>query len=451
MISRSPHHSLRILSFFAAPLLLCCTLPTLADPPLPAAVPAVQNHPPAPVLNVGCSWFPTPFSQASNSPGYIDVNASYFVATLPTSPTPDTQIIIEGQYPQVRYFSFETARAYSFFSAIDQIADAELIPEEGGVPNANPASIPNSNNYQDHYKITVLFQHPPKDHRPPNTVYVGESRADTPTPPQIVMRQYLPNANSGYSNLDPALLPTLTYVGPLGTIPLTATPDTTACATLQKEFSYLATQGGIFLNPLPASPVAFIAPVFYGSALPYPNQDTAYLESLTSAAYGDMVVVRVKVPTTPATAKNGRPPEVRYWSICQNYLHKTFAVDCLSDSDVVAADDGYTTIVISPTEKRPPLASTQYGYNWMAWGDQPSACSPIREILPAPNFKGSYQNSVDQWWLPLKVSLGSHAPEISYCDSATFNTYAPQGGLTLMKNCRAAHAAKYGHTGGDGG
>ena len=386
-------------------------------------------------LNVGCDWLPQPWDTETSNNGYLDSHASYYLALLPSSPGPDTEIIIEGTYPQVRYFSFQVSSGYSFSNLVDQISDAKIYPEEGGSPNPNPAALPPSNGYTNHYRLTIKFIDPPAE-REPNTLYAG---ARTGALPQITFRRYL--ANPGVSVEDPADLPTLTYVGPKGTIPLSQTPEQSACKALNNYFK-LVLGTGVIVNPVVyPSPTPVFTPIFFIKLIPYPNADSPYLEALTSQV-SDMVVVRVKLPVTPVLPPGTNTPEARYWSICQNERFSTANVACIADSEAVAQADGYSMFVISPDAKRPPLATTDNGYNWMPWGSSYNAYVAMRETLPAPDFPGSYSIANQYWWKPMSQTIPGYEPESTYCDLATFNANAAIGGETLIQACRAAYVGQ---------
>ena len=388
------------------------------------------------LLKVGCPWFSMPISTQTYNTGYLDSHASYFVATLPTAPSADTQIIVEGSYPQVRYFSFQLSRAYSFSNLVDQLADADLTPVEGGAPNADPAALPDSNNYQNHYRVTIRFADPPAV-REPNTLYAG-TPAEQTNFPQVIFRRYL--GNPGYDVLSRDDLPSLTYVGPLGTINFNNTPDAQACKVLQNALNNSQASKWAY-NPFPALPTAVFTPVWFIDAIPYPNADSAYLQALPSTKYAPLVVIRVKLPVTPLLPPETNTPDVRYWSICQYELHSTAMVGCLADTEVTAQADGYAVFVISPPAQRPALATQDAGYNWIDWGDQPDAYVALREILPSPGFLGSYQLANNTFWLPLKTTIGDFAPQSTYCDPATFAANATAGGQPLIDACRSAYAA----------
>lgn len=380
-------------------------------------------------LNVGCSWFSTPFTTDTYNVGYMDTHASYYVAALPTTPTSDTEIIVEGRFPAVRYFSFQLTLSRTYSNLLDQIPDAELYSEEGGAPNPNPAVVPESHGNTDHYRIVIKFQPKPAV-RENNTLYAGLPTGNGI--PQIVFRRYL--ADAGHTVLDTADLPALTYVGPLGTIPLTQTPDAKTCIGLDKV---LVQSSGNAVNPARPSPWVHFSPVWYVANVPYPNADSDYLQSLPSTKYGEMVVIRAKPPITPVPPPATVVPEVRYWSICQNVLRDTSTVACLADPDILSGSDGYATFVVSAT--RPAQATAELGYNWLPWGTAANGYIPLRETLPSPDFGGSYAKATSQYWLPLSTTLGDYAPQITYCDSATFAANAAAGGAALFKACQTAH------------
>lgn len=141
----------------------------------------------------------------------------------------------------MRYFSFQLTLSRTYWNLLDQIPDAELYSEEGGAPNPNPAVVQESHGNTDHYRIVIKFQTKPAV-RENNTLYAGLPTGNGI--PQIVFRRYL--ANAGHSVLDTADRPVLTYVGPLGTIPLTQTPDAKTRIGLDKV---LVQSSGNALNP----------------------------------------------------------------------------------------------------------------------------------------------------------------------------------------------------------
>ena len=389
------------------------------------------------LLKVGCPWTSSAVNEQTHNFGFPDTHANYVLALLPTNPTPDTTITISGSYPQVRYFSFQIDDGSGFDNLVDQLPDADLIPVEGGTPDSNPAALPDTGGYSYHYRITVRFEDAPAQ-REPNTLYAGATQDAYSK--KILFRLYLPNPGVNAAGGVP--LPTLTYDGPWGHVDLDQTPDGRRCTIIDERYGNIHQLPAFFAV---SSRVPRFKPVYSIQSVPFPNADAHYLRSAPGESYADMVVVRAKTPTTPALPPAVvADPDVRYWSICQNGLSSGAVFGCLADTEVVTQSDGYFVTVISPPDKRPAEATADQGYNWLPWGDESDALVALRQILPNPAFPGDYEHAIAAKFLePISQSLGVWAPEITYCDAATFSANAAAGGETLIQACRAAYLASY--------
>ena len=158
--------------------------------------------------------------------------------------------------------------------------------------------------------------------------------------------------------------------------------------------------------------------------------------------YGEVVVIRLKQSITPGTVVTPPlPPEVRYWSLCQYHVSTTAVLSCLSDRDVITQADGEQVIVLSPIVLRPAFAVASRGYNWMEYGSKPNEILGLRQLLPHPDFAGNFLKAIAQPEVPVSATLGEYAPDITYCDKATFDAYALQGAQAVMAACKLATAA----------
>jgi len=420
----------RLHGFVAAPLAVAASLGILATPST------------AMELAVGCPWVPEAININTNNFGYPDAAANYSAAVLPTSPEPGSIVVIKGQYPQARYFSFQIADGFQLGNLTDQIPDEALISDLGYGPNTDPAELPAANHYgyDDHYQITIRFEDAPVPPatRAPNTLYAGVPNADDPYNKQLVMRLYLPNPDKDIFGDVP--LPDLILQTPARSIDFDQTTDALQCAGMTMLWNSI--QGLVILAVGLPNPV--FKPVTSGanSAGLYPNGDSTYLRAVTSSKYGQLVVVRTKAasypPLPPATSSN---VDVRYWSLCENELNSTHGVGCVADRDMVLQADGTGTTVISADENRPTTATAGNGYNWITWGGQTNAFVVLRQILASPDFPGNYQLAVDSPNTPLPTTLGEWAPDITYCDIATFDANSTAGGAAVMSACKAAASA----------
>lgn len=379
---------------------------------------------------VGCPWMK---AYSSNGKGAVDSNAAYWSSLMPNNVAAGTTVQIYGTYPQLRFFNFTI---YHNGALIDHLADSDLVPEEGGPANPSVAAIPYSNNYTDHYRITIKYQDVPVV-REPNTLYAG---SDTSLARLLIMRNYLPN--SGVSVTGGVGLPTETQINPDGSSQrYDTTSSNLACPVLETLDSFvfwftLPTPGIASKNPQYA-----IVPMSQYSSInlfpAYANSDAGYGYLTVAPQFGDMVVTRAKLPATPGRVSDPASLQTRYFSICEYQSTNRLVLGCLDDQQLTVQDDGYFTLVTSTAAKRPALANPANGYNWLPFPNTVNkTLYIIREVLPNADFTGNYQTASGASD-PL-AALGEWAPLATYCDSATFNANAASGGAKLFAACQAS-------------
>jgi hypothetical protein len=421
-----------------AAALLVSTIGFAAGIDLPATTDGLLEsiNPKLLAVTVGCPWVGGIDDEGQNT-GFPDKAATYYTVTIPTRAAPGTEYRIEGRFLQARYFSLQSYDGFRAGNLIDSLPDALLHPDQGGEPAASPAVLPESGGYTYTYTARIKYQDKPAAaDREPNTLYVG---ADTNTGAflkNIVFRSYLMNPGVAEPALDD--LPRVIYAGPNGEIDLQDTPDQTSCMLNGLGWKTLKVfpAGGLSDANLDFKPVTERDTTGF-----YHNADAYYLRAGPGRSYSDMVVVRLKSPRVPALPPLVvEDPDVRYWSLCQYMNFTTAVVDCVADRNATLDADGYANIVISPEAKRPPLARPEHGYDWLPWGDTTTAMVGLRQLLVRPDFAGSYGRFVADPDRPIEDVLGEWAPDITYCDSATFAATAPQGGAALMAACKSAYS-----------
>ncbi len=79
----------------------------------------------------GCSWPLETTGSGLTNVAYPDTNATYW--TMPLDRSRWKSMIIEGEYPQARFFSFVSYTANG--AAVDDIVDVDIDPDSG---SANP-------------------------------------------------------------------------------------------------------------------------------------------------------------------------------------------------------------------------------------------------------------------------------------------------------------------------
>jgi hypothetical protein len=116
-------------------------------------------------------------------------------------------------------------------------------------------------------------------------------------------------------------------------------------------------------------------------------------------------------------------------------------VACLADREFTAQQDGTITTVISTAAKRPAKATPAFGYNYLPWGPASQVLVYLRQILADPSFVGNYNLAKGKSGADLTAALGEWAPDISYCDTQTFEATSDQGGAALIAACKANYKA----------
>lgn len=411
------------------------SLPTLPLPGGLDALGALLTRDPraASGLRVGCAFFPR--SRDRNT-GFEDANAVYQIANVPLALPDGASLRIEGTFQPVRYFSLQSYDGPQGGNLIDSLPDARTMPTSGLPLNPNPALLPAAA-YGQPYTVTLRYRDPPANlaDREPNVLYMGAPKtgySPTRASKQIIYRTYLANPGIDATTLP---VPRLIYSGATGEIPLEQTPDQARCNLINTlENSFASPNPAVF----PTRDIKFVPIANTGSTVFYPNGDIYYLRASAATYYGDMVVLRTKkMPAPPLPPLVDPNTQVRYWSFCHYNLATGAYADCRSDRELVTQPDGYQVIVLSTAAKRPPFATEANGYNWLAWGSSNTELFALRQMLSAPGFPGNYAQAFNDPTLPVSMTLGVWAPQISYCDAATFAMSAPSGGDVLLANCMA--------------
>lgn len=136
----------------------------------------------------------------------------------------------------------------------------------------------------------------------------------------------------------------------------------------------------------------------------YDNRSVKYAVGPINAAYGKVLVLKGKLPTTPATGPKVRTMgsgQMRYWSICQNGSPvATNGIDCVSDADLkpLLRKGRKYTIVVSRKVDRPKNATAKCKVAWLNWGDKKDSLGRrtgtllLRNLGTDPGFTKSLQN-----------------------------------------------------------
>ena len=138
------------------------------------------------------------------------------------------------------------------------------------------------------------------------------------------------------------------------------------------------------------------------------NPSSRYVETYVDRGFGEVLVLKGKLPTTPRTWKGNTsvPPvdyQLRYFSICPQESLGTWRVgDCIFDEELAAPgldENGFYTLVLSRPSFRPTNATEECGYSWTTPPPAGDGLGDIflyniwtRFMLPSPNFAETAQN-----------------------------------------------------------
>lgn len=336
-----------------------------------------------------CSWPVESTGSGITNVAFPDTDATYWL--MPINTTQWSAMIIKGQYPESRFFSFVTY--FETGGAVDSIVDANINPDPGSANPFMPGQASEPQNY------TVTIDGNTSDSA--NHIHWGNTELT-----YVLYRIYV--ADKGLGRMAGAPLPEVTLVDNDGNAypihgcpslqPATQLPGLTAL--LEKiESAVPGTTSCPSSQESQQNAVAFVTNTSGGHFLP--NPVTTYVAARGLCLEPDrVVVVRGKAPVFPDTYNGGsifQPAipggiQMRYWSMCNNDQKFPYpVVACEADYATQLDGQGFYTYVISPKEAgQAPHAPPSWvppDATWLPWGDQTAPNALLfREMLPMPNF-----------------------------------------------------------------
>jgi hypothetical protein len=352
-----------------------------------------------------CSWPMEVTGQGLSNVAYPDTDATYWVMPVDTSAW--KSMILTGQYPQSRFFSFTAYYSTQQTSprVVDSIIDADIAPDAGSSNPFAPGTAAAPHNY------TVTFD--------ANATGTGNHVAwasDQTT--YVIYRLYV--ADKGLAREAGAPLPTLTLVDTSGNQhPVAQCSSAIRVAAELKEW-LRAVQSSSVAETCPMTTPHSGAVTFTGSgggggAGGFPNPVTKYYSAPNLCLQsGQVIVVRGQAPDFPNTYNGGTIYQpvfpgsirVRYWSMCNNKeVTPGPVVACMADYATQLDDQGFYTYVVSYEETGAdlwtPPSWLPAGATWLRWGDPLiQSALTFRDMLPEAGF----------------TLTGSYLPTAVYCD-----------------------------------
>ncbi|HET6154602.1 MAG TPA: hypothetical protein VFE15_16790 [Marmoricola sp.] len=405
-----------------------------------------------PARDRSCAWILEPSADKENIL-FPDLATRYLGAVVPVPP--GGSIELTGEFPHARYMSLQT---YSLaLQTASNLHDDQIDPDPGSINPFRVGADRTATNRK--YTVRVVNGRAPASGGPANTLY-NNSTDGTKYGIALAYRIYLPDRAAGPFGGVPA--PAITIVLKNGTrIPFPTCPD--PLPDLMPVTTFLASLG----LEVPLPPLGLLAPKQphfmryvnvvqtyatdptenqYTSSTLTPlvaaltsklpgglgeNADNKYVYAYLSQEWGNVLVLRGKMPTTPRTydgeavATGGQ--QMRYWSLC-TASRTTQTYGCVDDEHVQVDKDGYFTVAISTAADRPANAIDACGISWLPWGIDPKGIAYMRNMLPNPTFAHAVQNAS---YGTEKQVMGDYYPTGTY--------YATPKAFAQAVGCRSAN------------
>jgi hypothetical protein len=393
---------------------------------------------------------------------YPDQGSTYFVGQfhLPKG----ASLTIRGEFPHARYFSYTVAAQLGNgqLGNGDFLRDNEIQPDEG---SHNPFHRTSHRDVTPRKYILKLVQGdaPPREERPHNTLYTSSDSEDAAI--HLALRHYIPDA--GYDGTGNAELRQSQIYG-LPEVVLNL-PDGTQltgpamCKALRcsKDGESHGYSLGDWLSLVkgssdPTNAPAVPTPAFQrfwdtnynvtGSFVTDPakrvqqyppnseggfanNPDTIYLTASFSLYFGQVVVIRGKMPTHPKTRHHQETwpldAQVRYWSVTTGGSAPSGAGwASVFDEEVPLDEHGNFTLVMSWPEDRPKNATKENGVAWIDFGNGEGHYIGARSWVNVVYFR--YMNPNPDWpHSPAKIPVPTQEQPIPQ-DAAVMQEYYPR-------------------------
>ena len=371
-----------------------------------------------------CFWFgPATIDNPATNLAYPEQSAVYWGARfrLPAGAT----LVLDGKYPHARFMSLN---AYLDKGSTDDLFDTEIKPNKGSV---NPYKVGASRYARNRaYRVAV----PGPNTTPRGYANVLESPADGTKIQELIYRVYMPDTAGDRS---------------VGSLPKPSVRlksgkvlrGTKACRLINDSKRYFTMQTmppniyTALVNTAGADPasnpsqdpprwekyfnLSLALSVFsYGAndesgrvtakalgeqGAYYDNLAVKYTVAPINQAFGKVLMLQGKLPTTPSSGKAVKKMgsgEMRFWSICTNSSPvETQGIDCVNDAELKGLTDSQRdyTIVVSRAADRPTEAVAGCNVAWLDWGDaqdilgRDSGTLVLRNLASDPDFAHSTQ------------------------------------------------------------
>ncbi|MBJ7457722.1 MAG: hypothetical protein JHD02_00895 [Thermoleophilaceae bacterium] len=478
------HNSLRALLLFAIALLLAVASAAPASAACAQAAPSVNSSTGKTEINLGnCvgsdqAWAVEYDSSVSQATFYPDLNANYWVTSVPSLKGQGAHWELRGSMPDARFASFQSysltgetmdgvfdedfpvdAGSTNWISASGQYPGASAVrytvpvvqtygqPEASSSLNIDGEVLESSLGGVATLAYRVYPNRQPNGSAPTGGLaaqrWTARGQVDLPELVYVIDNPSLATFSGSDEIVDarraasivPAILSGVEAVADALSPVLAAYPEATD-KLWNDPVNWEANEGlSTNLKKMISPTRAPLAALLWQSAvgrLPnftaFPNDATRYYVGGVSPGLGQVLVTRFKAPTTPepdagdamlATGESDK--QLRYWSACLNNTLTLYVTGCLKDSQVKLDPSGYATLVSTSTSAAPKGMNGAPAANWLRHGS-PNELLLIRQTLASPSFTQSinfYDGPADDADA-LRQHSGAFAPVSTYCSLNNF-------------------------------
>jgi len=459
--------------FFISSFLLClsCQQKTESKKQASSTIEKSTTRPEIPGPRT-CFWTRGPVSKDPYmNIAYPDAGVFYWAAmfTIPEG----ASLTLEGDFPHSRYMSFISYDARG--APVESMTDYLIVPEKGGV---NPfIAGADRTSAKRKYEVKVVngirATRKVEGSKVNSPIQVEDSKIQNslvntlhapaygPGQQAILYRIYVPDEGTGPTGGVPMPEPVLTLKS--GEVlrgaaackalkssqPLRIKPNAVGVPKA-RYYDMVHQEGKPPTHPATNPPTwfiqydrAFLLGIYTGQ-MPenprrstggfYPNLDNNYVRAIINRKFGEVFVLRGKLPKTPSTLKGDSmmtAGDLVYWSLCSNQgFSHTRVNDCLYDEQVPVDKNGNYMIVISREADRPRNAYPECGIGWLPMADdgdgsfdEDVTIIQIRNMLASPDFAESIQN------IPgigeEKATMKEYLPQSYYTTKGAFEVFVP--------------------------
>lgn len=401
---------------------------------------------------IDCAW-PIVTDPDRTNLAYPDTDATYW--TTPYRVEPDTRLILDGNYAEARFMSFNTydttGGAFTVNDVPSGIYDYEIEPDAG---SRNPwqERVKHITDANSNFTVTIASD---VDTSQSNTIPLAPIGTEDGSIGYVLLRVYLPK-NADFSAVE---LPSVTIESSTGTRSLQP------CETQQqrapsKAIRTLLKQAA---SKVVGTQVMAAAAPCRGSACPpdlqfarasaattnsvFPNSASAYVSALFRPDRKKVVLVRGRAPRTPRQPPGTEPKpwpsakyQLRYFSLCNNVYKRPWPViintlpnggqdvGCRADSQTTLDSKGrYTYVVAAQSQKR--AVSRFDDVTFIPTSKKYKRFREVlifRNMLSNPNFRRSALNAPqNRSAAGAAKAMGKYYPRTVSCALSTYLAHGP--------------------------